>query len=88
MSSATGTKFLPTDDYLWVGLGGGSWDSVENWDDTAAGQNPALHVPGALTPVTIAGPTGSTFEAVSGGGSAGSIGLTGNVSLDGGYTAR
>ncbi len=88
MKTAIGTKFLPTDDYLWVGPSGGSWDAVKNWADTTAGQNPALYVPGALASVTIAGPTGSASDAITGGGSAGSIGLTGNVRLDGGYTAN
>ncbi len=86
MPASTGTKSLTSDDYAWVGSTGGSWSSASNWDDTTTGTNPALYVPGALTAVTIAGPIGSTYEVISGGGSAASLGLTGNVSLGGGYT--
>jgi hypothetical protein len=49
------------------------------------GTNPAEHVPGALTPVTIPAPTQSTIKVITGGGSAASVGLTGNVSLAGSY---
>ena len=52
---------------------------------TATATNPVIYVPGPLTPVTIAGPTGSTYEVISGGGAAASVGLTGNVSLAGSY---
>ena len=73
---------------MWIGPSiGGSWGSVSNWLDTTTGTSPAPYVPGTLTPVTIRGPAGSAFEAISGGGSAASVELTGNMSLGGGYAA-
>jgi len=81
-----GGKSSTADGYLWVGSTGGSWDSAGNWSDATTGTNPALYVPGALTPVTITGPTGSTFEVISGGGGATSLGVTGYVNLNGAYT--
>ena len=81
----TGTKSPNADAYLWVGPTGSSWGSASNWSDTTTGTNPAPYVPGTLTPVTITGPTGSTFEVITGGGNAASVGLTGNVSLAGSY---
>ena len=71
--------------YSWIGASGGLWASGSNWNDTTTGTNPASYVPGTLTPVTIAGPTGSAFEVITGGGTTASVGLTGNVSLAGSY---
>src|SRR5262245_21213979 len=75
-----------TSKYSWIGASGGSWASGSNWLDMTTGANPAAHAPGTLTPVTIAGPTDSTFEVIVGGGSAASVELTGNVGLAGSYT--
>ncbi len=75
-----------TDKYTWIGPSGGSWGALGNWNDTTTRVSPAAYVPGTLTPVTIAGPTGSTFEVIAGGGNAASVGLTGNISLAGSYT--
>ena len=81
---ATAAKSPNADAFLWVGAAGGSWGSASNWDDTTAGTSPAPYVPGTLTPVTVTGPAGPA-EAILGGGSAYSLGLTGNVGLGGGY---
>ena len=75
-----------TDKYTWIGPSGGLWGALGNWNDATTGVSPAAYVPGTLTPVTIAGPTGSTIELITGGGSVASVGLTGNVSLAGSYT--
>jgi hypothetical protein len=80
-----GTKSSNADAYAWIGSSGGLWGSAGNWSDTTTATTPAIYVPGTLTPVTIAGPTGSTFEVISGGGTAASVGLTGNLSLAGSY---
>ena len=82
----SGPKSATSDSYTWIGPSGGSWGALGNWNDTTTGVSPAAYVPGKLTPVTIAGPTGSTFEVIAGGGNAASVGLTGNVSLAGSYT--
>ncbi len=85
-AQGSGPKSLTSDSYTWIGPSGGSWGALGNWNDTTTGVSPAAYVPGKLTPVTIAGPTGSTFEVIAGGGNAASVGLTGNVSLAGSYT--
>ena len=74
-----------TDTYSWIGASGGSWGSPANWADTTAGQNPANAVPGTNNPVTIAGPAGSVYEVIAGGGTAASIALTGLIDLAGTY---
>ena len=84
-AQGSGPKSANSDSYTWIGSSGGSWGALGNWNDTTTGTNPASYVPGTLTPVTIAGPTGSTFEVITGGGAAASVGLTGNVSLAGSY---
>jgi len=74
-----------SDRYVWVGSSGGLWSSAPNWMDSTNGATPSLYVPGSNNAVTITGPSGSTFETVAGGGSAASLGLTGEVSLTDAY---
>ena len=83
--AGAGTASPTADAFLWVGPGGGLWGAAGNWADAAAGANPAPHVPGTLTPVLIAGPADGTVEAIAGGGSAASVGLTGAARLRGDY---
>ena len=75
------------DTFTWIGNSGGAWSSASNWSDTTTGTSPATTVPGASNPVTIGGPTGSTYEVITGGGSAGTLDLTGLVDLSGSYTS-
>lgn len=93
MASAIGVRSPNTNAYVWAGaLTYGYWASASNWKDATTGRTPAPYSPGPLTPVTIAGLSqpilGQTSETILGGGSAASIGLTGNVILDGSYTAK
>ena len=75
-----------TDADGWIGSTGGSWGSASNWRDVTSGANPATAAPGANDPVTIAGPTGSTYEVIGGGGASASLSITGLVDLLGAYT--
>ena len=86
MTLASATRSTTADAYNWIGVSGGTWEGLGNWADTTSGTSPAAFVPGTLTPATIVGPTGSTFEVISGGGVASSLALTGNVGLGGAYT--
>ena len=76
---------MSSDTYSWIGSSGGPWGLAANWADTTAGQNPATSVPGTNNPVVIAGPTGSIYEVIAGGGTAASIALTGLIDLTGTY---
>ena len=80
-----GTKAGNADAYAWIGSSGGLWSFAGNWRDLTSGAVPAGFVPGTLTPVTITGPGGQTYEAIGGGGSAASLGITGNIALSGAY---
>ncbi len=74
-----------SDAYAWIGASGGSWDTPADWTDTTAQTDPAINVPGTLTPVTIAGSMGSSTLAIVDDGDAASVGLTGTVNLAGTY---
>jgi hypothetical protein len=78
-------QLVTSDRYTWIGGSGGLWGSALNWRDNTSGADPALSVPGSNTAVSISGPTGSTYEVISGGGAAASLTVTGYVSLDGRY---
>ena len=86
-SSTGGGSPLSTNNhtYSWIGTSGGLWSSGANWADATIPKVPAGSQPGAQTPVVIAGPTGSTFEVITGGGTAASIVQTGLVDLLGTY---
>jgi len=66
--------------YEWIGS---SVDTASNREVLTNGVNTATSVPGSKAPVTIAGPTGATDEAIGGGGNSASLGLTGSVDLSG-----
>jgi hypothetical protein len=74
-----------SDAYTWIGSSVGSWDSAANWEDVTSGADPATSAPGSGDPVTIAGPTGSTYDVIVSGGNSASLVLTGNVDLSGAY---
>ncbi len=71
-----------TDAFIWTGVSGGLWSSAVNWLDLG---KPATVVPGAGNAVTVAGPTGSAYEVIGGGGASASLALTGYVALSGAY---
>ena len=77
---------VTADSYFWIGSSGGLWSFAGNWQDLTSGASPAGFVPGALTPVAIAGPDGQTYEAIGGGGSAAGLGVTGNIAFSGAYS--
>ena len=81
----SGPVSTTTDSYVWIGSSGGSWGNVANWGDVTTGSNPAIAVPGSLDSVTIAGPAGSVYEVIGGGGAASALTVTGLVELVGGY---
>jgi len=78
-------KSTNSDAHAWIGSSGGSWDTPADWSDITARTDPAIDVPGTLTPVTIAGSMGSSTLAIVGDGDAASVGLTGTVNLAGTY---
>ena len=93
MGTAVGVRSSNADAYVWIApLTYGYWASASNWKDVTTGETPAPYSPGPLTPVMIAGLTrvvdSQTFETILGGGSAASVGLTGNVILNGSYTIK
>lgn len=67
--------------YSWIGPSGGQWTAPGNWRNLTSGTNPAVFIPGTLTPVTIAGPGGTAIMIIAGGGASASLGMTGNVLL-------
>jgi hypothetical protein len=85
-SGSGGTAAPNLDAYAWIGSTGGYWGVTTNWLDLSWPANLAQYVPGALTPATIFGPTGSVYEVIRGGGASGSLAITGNVDLGGLYT--
>ena len=76
-----------SDAFTWVGNSGGIWGEAVNWDDTTTATTPAAGYAGANNAVTIAGPSSFAYERITGGGSAGSLSLTGDVQLSGAYNA-
>ncbi|HUB44321.1 MAG TPA: choice-of-anchor D domain-containing protein [Acetobacteraceae bacterium] len=84
-SGGAGPVSTTTDSYNWIGTSGGSWGGTANWQDVTKSQAPAAAVPGAHDPVTIAGPTGSVYEVIGGGGTAGSVAISGLIDLAGTY---
>ena len=82
-----GTRSGNADAYAWIGSSGGLWSFGGNWRDVTTGTTPAGFIPGALTPVSITGPNGQTYEAIGGGGSAAGLAITGNIALSGAYSA-
>ena len=77
-----GTAAANGNSYNWIGSTGGYWGVTTNWQDLTTASNPAQFIPGSLNPVTIAGPAGSFYEVIRGGGRSASLGITGNVDLN------
>ncbi len=71
-----------TDSLCWTVPVSGNWGHAASWTDTTLSQTATLP-PGAQTPVTIVGPTGTTVESISGTGTCASLFATGNTVLTG-----
>jgi Ca2+-binding RTX toxin-like protein len=71
-----------TDQLAWTGAINGNWSRAANWNDVTTGTIATLP-PGAQTQATMAGPTGSAFQSVTGTGICASLGMTGNTELSG-----
>ena len=85
MATSSGGGSASTDTYTWIGLSGALWATPSNWRDVTAGNSVVLAAPGAQTAVTIANAPGTAYRFVGGGGTAASLGITGNIDLIGGY---
>jgi hypothetical protein len=76
---AVGAMSTTADSEDWVGGSGGAWASAADWQgDTGS-------FPGASTSVTIAGTSDTTYEMVSGPGTAASASVTGLVGFSGSF---
>ncbi len=69
--------------YQWIGPVAGFWNAPANWDDTTAGQNPALLAPGADDPVMIGAAANGAAQVIIGNGNASALTLGGETLLDG-----
>jgi hypothetical protein len=87
MSGSASKSSTNQDAYAWIGVSGAAWNATTSWQDLASPASAAQFVPGALTPVTIAGASGAAVLLITGGGIAASIGVTGNAGLGGQYSA-
>lgn len=74
-----------TDQLSWTTPVSGGWGRASSWTDLTLGA-PATLPPGAQTPVLINGPTGTSVQDISGGGTCASLTATGNTLLSGTYT--
>jgi len=70
------------DVYAWT-ADGGDWRIAGNWWDQTAGANPAAVAPGVSNLVTVGGPTGASFQVLTGPGNAASLTFTGNTAVTG-----
>ncbi len=81
-----GTGQSGTDQLTWNGAqGDGDWSNPSDWTDVTTGQSATLP-PGAETPATMAGPTGTTYQSISGTGTCASLALSGNTNFQGDFT--
>jgi hypothetical protein len=81
-----GTGQSGTDQLTWNGAqGDGDWSNPGNWTDTTTGQGASLP-PGTETPATMAAPTGTAYQSVSGTGTCASLALSGNTNFQGDFT--
>ena len=74
------------DNYVWVGPVSGSWDVAGNWQDTTAGQDPALVAPGINDNVTINAASGDALQVITGVGNSASLTINGATDLSGYFT--
>ena len=77
-----GTGQGGSDPLSWTNPVSGAWGRAASWTDQATG-NAASAPPGPQTPVTIAGPTGTMFEDITGQGTCTSLTASGNTILTG-----
>lgn len=74
------------DQYLWLGQGGGSWNSAANWQDQTSGSNPARIAPGLHDLVTIDAPRSGGFAVIAGPANAATLTATGDLALSGTFS--
>jgi len=68
--------------FVWVSPSSGLWQAHANWDDLTDGFDPSSIVPGSLDDVTF-NSYGSSYQFISGVGSAGSLTLNGGNAVIG-----
>jgi len=73
-----------TDQLAWIAGTSGNWSQANNWNDVTTGKVATLP-PGAQTPATVAGPSGTSFQTVAGTGTCASLAMTGNSILSGSF---
>ena len=73
--------------FAWIATEGGAWSLASNWDDLTDGIDPSLVVPGAGDSVSVAGPSGSAIETLTGVGDVASAAFAGNCALSGSFAA-
>jgi hypothetical protein len=71
-----------TDALAWRNPVSGAWGKAANWTDVTLNAV-ATAPPGAQTPALVAGPTGASFQEITGPGSCASLTFTGNTVLSG-----
>jgi cytoskeletal protein CcmA (bactofilin family) len=81
----TTTVTFAGDNYVWATVAG-SWDNAANWNDTTAGQSPAVVAPGSNDIVTINAVSGGAFNVITGVGNSASLTIDGATSLAGQFT--
>ncbi len=69
-----------TDPLVWTGAADTNWSNPANWYDSITG-TAATAPPGAETPATVAGPTGTHLHSIGGTGTCASLTFTGNIDL-------
>lgn len=73
---------MGTDQLAWAAPVSGSWSRAANWMDLTTGQV-ATQPPGARTPAQVVGPVGTSFQSITGTGTAASLVFTGNTDFSG-----
>jgi len=74
-------------DFTWLATGGGAWSLASNWNDVTSGADPSLVVPGPQDTVSIAGPTGTKIQTITGKGDVLAAAFAGNTALAGSFVA-
>jgi hypothetical protein len=82
-----GTGQTGTDPLVWTGAANGNWSAGVNWNDSVTGKAATLP-PGAQTAAQITGPSGASFQSISGTGTCASLILNGNGFFFGSFTAN
>ena len=76
-----------SDNFLWIGATDLLWSTAADWDDLTTGTSPSGVAPGPGSTVTIDGSASGTALQVNGPGAAGTLNVSGQVSLTGTVTA-